>query len=178
VDALWQQALSFADLHAKCGPRVDGKEPTQVAQSSIVESQLDGFSLPSACPALNGDHYDIIGVLAFNPAWLEWGPAPPSFVPAQLDPNSTDVGNYFQVFARLKPGVTLEPKDRDRHLFESAKPLRRTYTAPAAESSLTNHRDLLRIPSLTTIRMVGLFDERQQVVRNPIPVVAVGACGV
>ena len=70
---------------------------------------------------------------AFNPAWLEWGPASAVFVPAQLDPNSADVGNYF------------------RTSYEY---------------------------SLTTIRKVGLFDQRQQVVRNPIPVVAVGACGV
>ena len=32
--------------------------------------------------------------------------------------------------------------------------------------------------SLTTIREVGLFDERHQVVVDPIPVVAVGACGI
>jgi hypothetical protein len=70
----------------------------------------------------------------------------PAFFLAQLGPNSTDVRNYFQVFARLKPGVMLErakaalavstatlrdrfptalgPKDRDGHLFKSAKTLR------------------------------------------------------
>ena len=58
--------------------------------------------------SLNGDPYTIIGVVAYNPAWLEWGPAPAVFVPFQLDPNSSDVGNYFEVLARLKPGITLE----------------------------------------------------------------------
>ncbi len=58
--------------------------------------------------SLNGDAYTIIGVVAYNAAWLEWGPAPAVFVPAQLDPNSTDVGNFFGVLGRLKPGVTLE----------------------------------------------------------------------
>jgi putative ABC transport system permease protein len=57
---------------------------------------------------LNGEPYTIIGVVAFTPAWLEWAPAPAAYISAQLDPNSTDIGNYFQVFARLKPGVTLQ----------------------------------------------------------------------
>jgi putative ABC transport system permease protein len=58
--------------------------------------------------SLNGDAYTIIGVVAYNAAWLEWGPAPAVFVPAQLDLNSTDVGNFFGMLGRLKPGVTLE----------------------------------------------------------------------
>lgn len=57
--------------------------------------------------SLNGDAYTIIGVVAYDRAWEEWGPAPAVFVPFQLDPNSTDIGNYFEVLARLKPGVTL-----------------------------------------------------------------------
>ncbi|HJT90137.1 MAG TPA: ADOP family duplicated permease, partial [Bryobacteraceae bacterium] len=58
--------------------------------------------------ALNGDRYTIVGVVAYDRAWEEWGPAPAVFVPFQLDPNSSDVASYFQVLARLKPGVTLE----------------------------------------------------------------------
>lgn len=57
---------------------------------------------------LNGDPYTIIGVVAYDRAWEEWGPAPAIFVPFQLDPNSSNVGNYFSVLARLKPGVTLK----------------------------------------------------------------------
>jgi hypothetical protein len=91
-----------------------------------------GFQFVGRSIALNGDHKTIIGGGAFNPAWLEWGPASAVFVPAQLDPNSADVGNYFRVFARPKPGITreqataalrdrfptaLRPKDRDGHLL-------------------------------------------------------------
>jgi putative ABC transport system permease protein len=57
---------------------------------------------------LDGDPYTIIGVVAYHRAWEEWGPAPAIFVPLQLDPNSSDVGNYFTVYTRLKPGVTLQ----------------------------------------------------------------------
>jgi len=57
--------------------------------------------------SLNGDPYTIIGVVAYDRAWEEWGPAPAFFVSAQIDPNSTDA-TYSEVLARLKPGVTLE----------------------------------------------------------------------
>jgi putative ABC transport system permease protein len=58
--------------------------------------------------SLNGQAYTIVGVVAYNAVWLERGPTPAVFVPAQLDLNSSDVGNYFGVLARLKPGITLE----------------------------------------------------------------------
>ena len=57
--------------------------------------------------SLDGDPYTIIGVVAYDRAWEEWGPAPAFFVPAQIDLNSTDA-TYSEVLARLKPGVTLE----------------------------------------------------------------------
>jgi putative ABC transport system permease protein len=57
---------------------------------------------------LNGDSYTIIGVSADNLAWLQFGPLPQLIVPMQLDPNSTDVANYFGGYARLKPGITLQ----------------------------------------------------------------------
>ena len=58
--------------------------------------------------SLNGEAYTVVGVTTYNPAWLEWGPAPDVYVPFQLDPASSDLGNFFQVFARLKPGVSVE----------------------------------------------------------------------
>jgi putative ABC transport system permease protein len=58
--------------------------------------------------ALNGETYTVVGVVKYNPAWLEWGPEPGMYLPLQLDPSSTDVGNTFQVYARLKRGVSLE----------------------------------------------------------------------
>jgi putative ABC transport system permease protein len=58
--------------------------------------------------SLSGDPYTVIGVVASNPAALEFGPPTEVYVPFQLDPNTSDQGHYFQVVARLKPGVSLE----------------------------------------------------------------------
>src|SRR5579863_2755177 len=58
--------------------------------------------------SLSGDPYTVIGVVASNPAALEFGPPTEVYVPFQLDPNTTDQGHYFQVVARLNPGVSLE----------------------------------------------------------------------
>ena len=57
--------------------------------------------------SLNGEPYTVIGVLRdFN--FAEFGPSPQVWIPFQLDPHTTDQGHYFQVAARLKPGVALE----------------------------------------------------------------------
>ena len=58
--------------------------------------------------SLNGEPYAVIGILADSPALRAFGPPPEVYVPFQLDPLSSDEGNYFRVVARLKPGVTLE----------------------------------------------------------------------
>jgi putative ABC transport system permease protein len=58
--------------------------------------------------SLSGDPYTVIGVVASNPAALEFGPPTEVYVPFQLDPNTSDQGHYFQVVARLNPGVSLE----------------------------------------------------------------------
>jgi putative ABC transport system permease protein len=58
--------------------------------------------------SLSGDPYSVIGVVASNPAALEFGPPTEVYVPFQLDPNTTDQGHYFQVVARLKPEVSVE----------------------------------------------------------------------
>jgi hypothetical protein len=57
---------------------------------------------------LSGDPYVIIGVLNESPNARVLEPNPEVWTPFQLDPNSSDQGNYFQVLGRLKPGVTLE----------------------------------------------------------------------
>ena len=58
--------------------------------------------------SLGGEPHVVIGIIgsAFN--LEEFGPQPELWVPFQLDPNSSDQGNYFQVAGRLAPGVTLE----------------------------------------------------------------------
>ncbi len=58
--------------------------------------------------SLSGEPFTIIGVVEANPGMLEFGPATEVYVPFQLDPNSSDQGHYFQVVARLKPGVGVQ----------------------------------------------------------------------
>ncbi len=102
--------------------------------------------------SLNAQPYTIIGVVAHNAAWLEFGPAPAVFVPFQLDPNSTDVASYFHVFARLKPGVTLQQAQAElkastgslRERFPLAIPAKDVFTAtPYKEFLIGNTRPLL-----------------------------------
>ena len=102
--------------------------------------------------SLNGDAYTIIGVVAYNAAWLEWGPAPAIFVPQQIDLNSADIGNYFEVLARLKPGVTLEQARAElkaatpalRAKFPAAIGPKDTFTVETFKESLIgNTRPLL-----------------------------------
>jgi putative ABC transport system permease protein len=57
--------------------------------------------------ALSGAPYEIIGVIGPRFDVQEFGPAPEIWMPFQLDPNTTDQGNYFTVAGRLRPGVTL-----------------------------------------------------------------------
>jgi putative ABC transport system permease protein len=58
--------------------------------------------------SLDGEPYTVIGIVAHDPAKLEFGPLPDVIVPFQLDPDSADQGHYFATVARLKPGVSLE----------------------------------------------------------------------
>ncbi|MGA7236216.1 MAG: ABC transporter permease [Bryobacteraceae bacterium] len=54
--------------------------------------------------ALGGESVTIIGVLDRK---FAFDPQPDVYLPFQADPNSTNQGHYFQVAARLKPGVTV-----------------------------------------------------------------------
>ena len=63
--------------------------------------------------SLNERPYTVVGVVADNPGMLEFGPYNEVYVPMNLDPNSTDHGQYFMAGAKLREGVTLEQaKDR------------------------------------------------------------------
>jgi putative ABC transport system permease protein len=55
---------------------------------------------------LNGTPHEIIGVVS-NDLKIEIDEPPEVYLPFKLDPNTTEQGNYFNVGARLKPGVTL-----------------------------------------------------------------------
>ncbi len=54
--------------------------------------------------SLSNEPYTIIGVLGKS---FVTDPASDLWVPFQIDPNSTNLGHYFLVSGRLKPGVTL-----------------------------------------------------------------------
>jgi putative ABC transport system permease protein len=55
---------------------------------------------------LNGSPHEIVGVVS-DDLKIEIDEPPEIYLPFKLDPNSTEQGNYFNVGARLKPGVTL-----------------------------------------------------------------------
>lgn len=54
--------------------------------------------------SLSGESYTIVGVLGKS---FVTDPAADLWVPFQIDPESTNLGHYFFVSGRLKPGVTL-----------------------------------------------------------------------
>ncbi|MBZ5583448.1 MAG: ABC transporter permease [Acidobacteriia bacterium] len=58
--------------------------------------------------SLGGEPHVIVGIVGANFDTREFGPQPDIWVPFQLDPNTSDQGHYFQVGARLKPGISLE----------------------------------------------------------------------
>jgi len=57
--------------------------------------------------SLNGEPHTVIGIAGDTSAMREYGPASEVYVPFQIDPNTSDQGDFFDVVARLKPGVTL-----------------------------------------------------------------------
>jgi len=61
---------------------------------------------------LNGAPREIIGVVS-NDLKIEIDEPPEVYLPFKLDPNSTEQGNYFNVGARLKPGVALAAATRN-----------------------------------------------------------------
>jgi putative ABC transport system permease protein len=59
--------------------------------------------------SLNRDSYTIIGVVTDSPVLLALGNRSTDvFLPFQLDPNTQDHGQFFNVVARLKPGISLD----------------------------------------------------------------------
>jgi predicted permease len=58
--------------------------------------------------SLNGEPHTIVGVAGNAAARIEFRLRADVYVPFQIDPNATNQGNYFEVMARLKPGVSLE----------------------------------------------------------------------
>jgi putative ABC transport system permease protein len=63
-----------------------------------------------AAISLNGELHTVIGIAADVPALSDYATdyATDVYVPLQLDPNTRDQGDYLEVVARLRTGITLE----------------------------------------------------------------------
>lgn len=85
------------------GPRVALISEALWAKLFANDPQILGKAI-----SLGGVPYTVIGVVKANPNFREFGLPTEVYVPFQLDPNTSDQGNYFQVAARLKPGVSLK----------------------------------------------------------------------
>ena len=100
--------------------------------------------------SLSNESYTVVGVLGRD---FFTDPAADVWVPFQLDPNSTNLGHYFVVAGRLKPGVTVtqanaalklaadqfrrqHPEDLDPKDSFGVQPLRDSMVAGARTSLL------------------------------------------
>ena len=100
--------------------------------------------------SLSNEPYTIVGVLGRS---FATDPVADLWVPFQIDPNSTNLGHYFLVAGRLKPGVTLaqanaqlklvadqyrrlHPADKDTKESFGVQPLRDSIVAGARKSLL------------------------------------------
>jgi putative ABC transport system permease protein len=75
--------------------------------------------------SLGGDPYVVIGILAPDFDFRDFGLPPDVWTPFQLDPHPTDQGHYFSAAGRLKPGVTMA--QAQARLKMSADDFRRKY---------------------------------------------------
>ena len=57
--------------------------------------------------SLSGEPHVVVGVVGRGFDVHDLGPDPDVWTPMQLDPNTESLGHYFQVAARLRPGVSL-----------------------------------------------------------------------
>lgn len=56
---------------------------------------------------LGGEPHTVIGIAAESAALREFGPPAGVYLPFRNDPDSRDIGEYFDAAARLQPGVSL-----------------------------------------------------------------------
>jgi putative ABC transport system permease protein len=91
-----------ADEDRPQGPKV------AVISRSLWETRFSGDpSIIGKSISLGNEPYTIVGVLnTFD--FRDYGPTPQVWTLFQFDPNTNDQGHYFQVLARLKPGVTVQ----------------------------------------------------------------------
>jgi putative ABC transport system permease protein len=91
-----------ADEDKPQGPKV------AVISRSLWETRFNADpNIVGKSISLGNEPYTIVGVLnTFD--FRDYGPTPQVWTLFQFDPNTADQGHYFQVMARLKPGVTVQ----------------------------------------------------------------------
>jgi putative ABC transport system permease protein len=92
--------------------------------------------------SLGGDPHVVIGVVGPSFDISEFGPQPELWTPFQLDPDSGEHATFFEVAARLKPGVTLDQAKARLHL--SADEFRMKFPTaldPRASFTVTTFQD-------------------------------------
>lgn len=131
------------------GPRVAVISEEMWASRFTNDPQVLGKTI-----SLNSEPYTIVGVVGTVAPTREFGPTVDVYVPFQIDPNTTEQGNYFDVVARLKPGVTLDQvrarlrtsTTEYRLKFPKALGPQETFTAtPIREALVVDTRPLLML---------------------------------
>jgi predicted permease len=91
-----------ADEDKPQGPKV------AVISRSLWETRFNADpNIVGKSISLGNEPYTIVGVInTFD--FRDYGPTPQVWTLFQFDPNTADQGHYFQVMARLKPGVTVQ----------------------------------------------------------------------
>jgi putative ABC transport system permease protein len=106
--------------------------------------------------SLNGEAHTVIGIVGGFAARDDLGPYADVYVPFQIDPQSMEQGDFFNVVARLKPGVTLEQAKARlqasaaefRTRFPNALGANESFTAkPYREDMVGGDRPLLKVLS-------------------------------
>jgi putative ABC transport system permease protein len=121
------------------GPRV-----TLLSQGFWIRRFGGNPAIVGKIISLSGETYTVVGIVGPDQRLLEFGPPSDVYIPFQLDPNTTDQGHYFQVVARLKPGVTLQ--QAQARLQASAKDFRTRFPValgPKDGFTATPYRDAM-----------------------------------
>ena len=91
--------------------RPDGERAVVLSHHKWTRRFESDANVVGKTMSLGGVPYTIIGVLDPSVDFQELFLNPEIYIPFQLDPNTTDQGHYFQVAARLAPGVSIEQAD-------------------------------------------------------------------
>ena len=97
------RALFYAEEDLPSGPRVALLSQRLWKRRFASDPRLLGKTI-----SLDGEAHTVIGIVGDLSAMPTYVPFSDVYVPFQIDPNASDKGGYFNVVARLKPGITLD----------------------------------------------------------------------